>query len=231
MDKSVLEFFNCCRSNVSQQDIVDFAPQDPGYDNYVQVWTEILSSGEIPEVSSFDIAEVIGLTGFANPAEEVSAERFLKFRRFTSSLGVALINKGIASDVVRPPNYLARDLLVDTVDCDLEVHELLYKVFSATRNSLFNSKEEIEYPFFTFGEIVLGQRLNDYQSCAKDAAQLIDDEAFVRNEESYSYLVQSDEFLLGITNFDQFHKDWKELASALSNPVNDENLELIIQSI
>ena len=45
MNPSVDALFQYTRSRVTDQDIVDFSPSDPGYPNYVKLWTQIRRSG------------------------------------------------------------------------------------------------------------------------------------------------------------------------------------------
>ena len=76
MDSSVIGLFQYTQSRVTDQDIIDYCPGDPGYLNYVKLWTQIKHSGSIPQKTDFDLSEVIGLTGWATPEEEKDPERF-----------------------------------------------------------------------------------------------------------------------------------------------------------
>lgn len=231
MDSSVISLFQYTRSKVTPQDIIDFSPNDPGYDNYVKLWNEILRTGKIPQETEFDLSEVIGLTGWGDPEEEANPERFRIYRRFTSAVGVGLLNQGNDSESVRPANYLARDLLIDIEPDNRKYLNLLIEVFRNTRSQLMSTGFEEEYPFFTFGLMILHQLDDDYSSSDEVASLLIEDEAQVRNDESLKYLIDNEQFLLGLTNYDQLHDDWRKFASHLENPNKRENTQLVIDSI
>ena len=65
---AVATFFELLRERLTQADIRHESPGDPGHPDYVALWTKILTSGAIPKRSTFDLSEVIGLTGWGTPA-------------------------------------------------------------------------------------------------------------------------------------------------------------------
>jgi hypothetical protein len=231
MHPHVNALFEFTRSRVSERHIADFSPNDPGYHSYVRLWTRIRRSGAVPTKTEFDLSEVIGLTGWANPNEFSDPDRFREYRRFTSAVAIALIHLGNDTECVRPANYVARDLIVDCDSNELEHLQLVRSVFPITRDVLAATNCEVEYPFFTFGELILAQMANDHDDATRHAAELIADESAVRNNESLNWCLEDSRFLLGLTNYDQLHADWIRFATKLSNPRCDTNIQLVIDAI
>lgn len=228
MDTSIAALFQFTRSRVTDQDIIEFSPRDPGYPEYVKLWRRIRQTGDIPRRTTFDLSEVIGLTGWADPTEESNSDRFRHYRRFTSAVGIALLHYDNHSESVRPANYLARDLIIDLDPTDSEHLSLLREVFPVTRTRLVEAGDEPEFPFFTFGEMILAQIARDYGASDSAASRLVEDEATVRSDESLNYLVQDNRFLLGLTIYDQLHVDWLKLADELVNPNDHEDTNYVI---
>lgn len=228
MNPHVESLFELTRSIVSEQHIADFSPADPGYESYVRLWTRIFRSGEIPKQSEFDLSEVIGLTGWASPDDFDKPIQFRQYRRFTSAVAVALIEFGNDTESVRVGNYLARDLIIDTEVSDRKYFDLVRRVFPVVRETLAKTNYEEEYPYFTFGSLILAQMAGDYGESASFASKLIEDEATVRNNDSLNWGIEDSRFLFGLTNYDQLNADWLRFASQLSNPSNDANLQLVM---
>lgn len=231
MAPSVTALFEYVRSKVSDQDILDFPPNDPGRTDYIRLWTKIWDTGEIPRKSEFDLSEVIGLTGWADSEKVRDPKRFRNFRRFTSVVGIALLHYGNPSDEVRPANYLAHDLITDLDRSDKPCLALLRGAFLTTREVLLAGMQESEYPFFTFGSMILAQIAKDWRSSESYATQLIEDEAAVRKNGNLNYAVVNGHFLLGLTNFDRFHKDWITFAHELRNKTDHEATQLVMDAI
>ena len=95
------------------------------------------------------------------------------------------------------------------------------------------TNEEEDYPFFTFGSMILAQLDNDWNGSDNYASQLIEDENNVRKNELLNYFHANTDsrFLLGLTCYDQLHKDWIDFARKLSNPNKNENTQLVIDSM
>lgn len=230
MNEHVDALFQLTRQRITERHISDFSPADPGYESYVRLWTRILRSGAIPNQSEFDLSEVIGLTGWAAPTDFDEPDRFQQYRRFTSSVAVALINGGNDSECVRVANYLARDLIVDTDIGDREHFVAVRNVLPVVRDSLLETNFEEEYPFFTFGSLILAQMAGDFAQMPSLASQLIDDDAAVRTNDSLNWSIQDSRFLFGLTNYNQLNADWVALSSLLSNPTNDTNIQLVMNT-
>lgn len=233
IDESVCALFEFTRGEITGREIVDYSPGDPGYPDYVKLWSEIHRTGQIPQRTEFDLSEVIGLTAWLEPGGCREPVRFRRYRRFTSAVGVALLHSGNDSDEVRPANYLARDLIVD-LDRELDgggYLRLLRDVFPPTRDVLRASGWENQYPFWTFGMMLLAQMDGDWEAAHAAAAQLIEDESEVRRSEAVGYLVVDDRFLFGLSNYDQVHRDWYALAAGLRNPHGDGDTRLVIEAL
>jgi hypothetical protein len=231
MNPSVDALFQYTRSRVTDQDIVDFSPGDPGYPNYVKLWTQIRRSGSIPRQSDFDLSEVIGLTGWAEPEQESDPERFRCYRMFTSAVGVALIHYGNDSESVRVANYLARDLVIDLDSKSKQHLSLLRAVAESTRELLSTTNLDEGYPFFTFASMILAQKARDWSVAEVAATQFINDENAVRQDESLNWMVTDDRFLLGMCNYDQLHDNWITFAASLRNPNAHEDTQLVIDAL
>ncbi|WP_170266888.1 hypothetical protein [Brevifollis gellanilyticus] len=231
MHASVIRLFEYTRSRVTERDILDFSPGDPGYPDYVKMWTEIWRSGGIPQETEFDLSEVIGLTGWARPEAWGEPERFRRYRRFTSAVGVALLHQGNDSDSVRPANYLARDLVVDLDERCGEHLALLRAVAESTRTVLNATNVEVEFPYFTFAMMILAQRALDWSGSERAAAQLMEDEGAVRANTALNWLVCDDRFLLGLSVHGQLRGDWISLARGLRNPTRHEETQLVMEAM
>lgn len=70
-----------CATHIAPGDIERFAPSDPGYDNYVRVWSVILETGTVPAGRRyrFELTEVIGLTGWVDAGAEVDPTALRRF--------------------------------------------------------------------------------------------------------------------------------------------------------
>jgi len=226
MDPVIQEFFDDMLKPVTRQHLVDFCPGDPGYEDYLRAWGSIVETHKVPRKSGFELSETIGLTGWADAEDWDTPERFREFRRFTSSVALMLIHQGNDSEIVRPANYLACDLLRDARRSDMTFLTLLREVFSATRSYL-SSDRDPDFPFFRFGELILSDWLGDPKSKLVAASALLNDEQFARTTLGND----QPDFLLGLTVYDQFHDQWTEFARDISKPNSSDDLKLVIDSI
>ena len=231
MKEAIKEHFEYTRSKITKKEIEDFSPDDPGYGNYVKLWSKIWEDGAIPERAKFDLSEVIALTGWSDAEKEQDPERFRRYRRFTSSVGISLLHFGNDSDCVRPPNYIARDLLVDLDRSDHTYLEILKEVFRVTRESLRETGIESEYPYFTLGSMILAQVNDDFTESENLANQLIEDESSVRSDDKLNWKVDNETFLLGLSNYNQVENDWVRLVREIRNPSHHLETQLIIDEI
>lgn len=84
-----------CVSKVSPEDIKKFVLGDPGYHDYVRVWSEILSLERVPssEECSFEINEVIGACTDWYPESETPPQAFHRFRCLTRAVLLVLLSR------------------------------------------------------------------------------------------------------------------------------------------
>lgn len=230
--ESVEELFRLSRCEVTSDDILAFSPGDPGYNDYVREWTQILRSGIVPLKPNFDLTEVIAMTSWADPTSwSGDVQRFLAFRRFTSAVALTLIHRSNNCEAVRPPVYLARDLLVDLIDfypTGAKFLSTLRAVFRDTR-TLLRSTRDPEFPFITLGLLILAQLDHDWTSAEHAAEQLLADEQEARG--FLGALFWSPEFLFGLTVYDQLTKDWRRMIAGLQNPSHHEATAIIIDAL
>ena len=144
---------------------------------------------------------------------------------------MALLHAGNTSDCVGAANYLAHDLISDFDMADAEHLALLRTIFPSTRELLVTSNGENEYPFFTFGSLILAQMDADWKGAADEAKRLIDDDASVRANPALNNYVENERFLLGLTNYSQMHDKWLEFAARLTNPEGNMDIQLIIDAM
>lgn len=229
---SIVQLFQQSRCKVSRDDIVAFAPVDPGYDDYVRLWSEIQGTGSIPTELSFDLQEVIGMTGWGVAARwGDKVQRFLAFRRFTSAVAMMLVHRGHDVDSVRPANYLARDLVIDQFDFYGSIQK---RTFGTLREAiqdtrvLLRSVGDAQFPYFTLGAMILAQLEGDWTAAEQAASQLIADEQEARSFQLYS--IPTD-FLFGLTVYDQLNHDWRRMIAGLRNPNHHGDTAAIIEAL
>lgn len=226
---NVLSLFEYTRSRVSPEHIAEFSPNDPGYENYVRLWTDICRSGQIPDKNEVDIFEVIGLTSWRDPERCQSPERYREYRRFTTAVAVSLVHQGSDIELRRGTNYLARDLIVDTGLQQTEHFELVRKVLLETRDVAKNDGREPEYPFFTLAALILAQQAGEIEYSIELAEQLLKEDNSARQQMPWAAF--DDRFLFGLTNYDQFNEEWFEYARRLNNPTGNEALEFVVEGL
>jgi len=201
------ELFRYAASRAKETDILDFAPMDPGYDNYVAEWTRILRTRTLPAEMSFDVSETIRLTQLDHPEKMRNPTRFRRFRVLTNSVELALAVRGIV-DV-----FSSRTFLVNFID---DVREL-----GDTRlnGSLLQALDEFDAVIGQFGSddllfLLLGRILVRLlaQASMNDIPQLAN---HLITAESEVPKASSGEFLWGCTCFDQMHGVWKANVAAL----------------
>lgn len=133
---------------------------------------------------------------------------------------------------MRPPNYLARDLLIDLEETDTELRRALQPVFADAREFFFSKSQEHEdYPFFSFGSLLLAQRDGEWTLAEDLAHQLIEDESAVRRLPALKSRLHDPRFLLGLTRYDQLHDDWLTLARPFQNPTDADPTQRVIDAL
>lgn len=228
MNAVVEALFQDARSKVTDQDIRDFSPSDPGYGDYVKLWTRIRLTGVVPRETEFDLSEVINLVGgFGKHWEYEQDPGYRRFRRFTSSVGIVLVHFGNDSESIRPTNYQARDLLIELDRSSKQQVSILREVVAATREVLLADGDN-EYPFYTFSAMILAQIARDWRAAETAATQLINDENTARKNDPF---IKDDRFLLGLSVFNHLHNEWIAFAQGLKNANKHEDTQLVIEAM
>lgn len=228
MHSSVEDLFQFARERVTEQDIIDFSPSDPGYPDYVKRWKTIKTTGVFPTDFRFEITEVIALTGgYDSSGDREQLEGFRRFRRLTTSVALALLHKEVEVGFFRASHYIARDLIID-LDRRCPSHLPLLRAVAASTRDVIESSGNDGYPFFTSAKMILDQLAEDWNEADATATKLIADERAVR--EKFAYIVQDDRFLLGLSRFDQLDGDWLEFSKNLKNPMNLKDTEFVIEA-
>lgn len=232
MNTAVETLFSLLRRKVTLADIREFSPCDPGYEDYVLVWSKVLETGELPDHSDFDLSEVIRLRGYSNPTHESYAHRFCVYRLFVMTVACHLL-RTTETDILHPASYIAIKLIRDAKEvADGTITGLLGDVLSETGDMLkgLDWLEE-EYPFFYAAEMVWAQRVCDYTRADAVARKLLAEEQRVRqHEENYSGSPDY-RFLFGLTIFNQLEEEWELAFRELVNPNECEDTQLVIDAL
>lgn len=224
MSKGCATLFVYSMSHVTADDIVTFAPADPGYVDYVSAFMEILSTHRLPVEVNFEIRETIGLTRWVNADDLRDAERFRRFRVFTNSVALSLGAKGIADDGLLPPNYTVASLLADAFRLDdRTLLQLMLPSFDEFHSELVNRQSE-EAPFLLLASLLIRTQ---FDASGEELNGLVD--RLMREESEYRKW-KSNAFLLGNTVFNQLHGTWKTLVDERL-PSTTPQLELIRDAI
>ena len=167
LDPAVNDLVHYTRSRVSDEDIRRCSPGDPGWPNYVKLWTGIRQTGIIPRETNFDFREVIAMTSLANAEQARDPARFRGFRRFTSAVALALLHYG--NDMWGIGSFLdtgdlAHDLLIDLDPRSKKHLPLLRSATESTRELLRTTYPDAGYPFFTFAAMILAQKAGDWNA-------------------------------------------------------------------
>lgn len=223
----VQALFDFTRSQITEQHIRKHSPTDPGYANYVRVWTEIMRSGVPPTRADFDLTETIGLTSWWSNAPAERSPSFLEYYRFTSAVALSLVHSGNDCEEVRPGNFLAYDLVSQCRIPGDPFFRLVREVLPVTRHHLSETDFDTDFPFFTLGSMVLAHMVDDHAEVARLAPQLIEDESRVRRELPAG---MGPRFLLDTTGYQLRNNQWLALAQGLTNPRGDADLQLLIET-
>ncbi|RCS54618.1 hypothetical protein DTL42_05650 [Bremerella cremea] len=231
MKLQIKALFEYVRNQITEQHIQDYSPSDPGYHDYVRVWTKLLQSGQIPQQTDFELTEVINLTGWGNPVDYDDPEAFRAYRRFTTCVAWGLISHGQTAEYIRPMNYLAYDLVTDCLPTNHQYFSLVRDLLPSLRDYLNNSQDEVEYPFLTLAALILADRAGDHNEVTRLAIELIEEEANIRHDERFRYGVRHDsQFLFGRTVYEQRQEGWIFWTKGVSNPSKDINVQLILEA-
>lgn len=204
--------------------IENYAPNDPGCYKHVHQLEKIRQSRTLPSECCFDVS----FDWYSRVAHQRDAKRYLNYRIWLMSVGVHLNGLLQDSEVPWPTNYIAlcmlndiRDLGDDQLDAWLgDLADDVSETFS--RWSYVDS----ESLFWIAAEMVWAHRRDDHQRTATVAVKLIEHESRVNLERS-----DRAKFLFGSTVYDHFHREWKDTLREITNPTQDEDLHLVLETL
>ncbi len=197
---------------VTPADVAAYAPQDPGYENYVRAWEQILERRRAPERDEFDISETIGLTRWAAAAREVDPARFRRFRVLTTAVAVVMLVGGRDDHGVYVPNYSVVRLIDDGFELGDDVLWGMFgEVFEQVREACVREYPE-ETGFATLGIMLVGAKAGMSDSEMEALAGRLMEE-----EQGCEWRV-TQSFLFGCTHYDQLQGVWKGYAQKLLRP-------------
>ena len=228
MHPSITNLFEYTRNRITEQDIIDFSPDDLGYNDHVRVWTDFWKTGQFPHDAPFEITETIALTNEYDPVSSDLSDRYQHYRRFTHAVGIMTIHEepGWGLDY----SSLCYKLLKDA-DRSSQLHiQLLRTTLPPTRELLIDEQESC-VPLFTLASMLLAQYDSDFQSADLDATQLIDDGS--KTDETYIRVHKwsGNRFLFGVALSKIDLKRWTQLAATLNNPNNHEDTQFVIDTL
>lgn len=201
------------RARVTQEDVAQCAPNDPGYPEYVAAMVAILLRGESALHRGFAVTETIALTRWHDATAMADPARFRWFRVLTGAAEVLL-------DDSDAPHYRLARLLEDSFALrdggDREAPlDLLSTVAKEVSAHPYRSPEE--QPFCVLAELLLaGVDGLDHAAIEALCADL--DAGVERGwESSGAFLgraLRGERSLWRLTHFDQLHPVWRDLVAA-----------------
>lgn len=228
MLRNLQDIFELTCDRVTSDDIRRYSPDDPGYPEHVKKCEAIRESRELPTKTCVDISDSVAFNGFSRVADMDDPTRFLNYRIWLMTIGIHLCGIKEDSSVIWPSNYIALCLLNDLRDLgDGDMNDLFGDLASDVADSFLRWEcVEPESLFWITAEMVWAHRRDDHQRTATTAAKLIEHESQVD-------LGLSDraKFLFGSTVYDQFHREWKDTLREITNPAQDEDLHLVLETL
>lgn len=157
MNQGSRDLLDYALRQVTQQDIWDHCPSDPGYPGYVEAFTKILTSGVVPPDFNFDISETICLGYYSDASLVSNPTRFRRFRTLTNSVGIAISASETGPDELVPVNYLTISILDDALALhDVPLLELLPPALAEVHRRVIEAAWCLEEaPFLLLAQIML----------------------------------------------------------------------------
>ncbi|QOV89343.1 hypothetical protein [Humisphaera borealis] len=209
------ELFNYATDLVTQDDVAAFAPNDPGYPNYVREWLEIRDSRSIPLRTNFEITETVGLTRWVDADAGPDSDRFRRFRVFTNAVALGMSVSGRAHDDDFPPNYTLISLMDDAAALqDAALWRLLLPAFEEAY-AAWTQQRSREALFGLLALLLVHAHLGTTNDVLAHLA-----ERLIEMESGCPARVP-EVFLFGCTCYDQLNDHWKRHIHALSKSVSD----------
>ncbi len=203
-------------NEVHVTDIYEYCPNEPGHPAYVRILTNVKESQRIPLEDCWFLTDAYCWVDF-EPTNEVERERVRRYRFFINVVALLLFVGRKWPLILIPRNYVASHLLTDSVRFERPQLKILLECFGDCANAL-KADMEVEFLYFIFGEIVLLQRLGEYEAADAKAEQLMAEEEAAIMSPSQQSNFQDGRFLVGISKFTNHRSEWKRFVNELENP-------------
>ncbi|HEY1123633.1 MAG TPA: hypothetical protein VGE67_18595 [Haloferula sp.] len=237
-DKSLSDFFEFHRARVTDGDIRDMVPNDPGYGGYVRFLKEIRKTSLLPNAPHGDLWEVVCAPpiGPKKPLPSPEAEQFqasmVRYRNFVFSIALGSVDTGADNDWIwlHPISWL----LEDADRRDRSYLRLLRSALDATGEKLADSHYSRDAPpFFTLGVLILSSWLKDSAGASAAAKRIIREDGDFRTDQKAKWGQATPGFLWDIQKI--VSKDrlaaLKRMATEIQNPANDFDVECVLRSL
>ncbi len=186
MGKAIDNLIDAARAHVTVEDIENFVMNDPGYPDYVRVWSQILKTGFIPTknklrglmfVDAFALSENINMF---NHFRRCSNVRFRNYQVLTSSVGLLMTSLGYPEDDISPSRCVSNLLFNAKRLRRRQILKWLEPAFIELHRGLVQH-ESRHAPFALLGRLLLAYMgYGSREQIAQLARQVIDDEADLR---------------------------------------------------
>jgi hypothetical protein len=193
------DLFQCARASVSEADIREHSPGDPGYGDYIHAWTAVLRSEVIPPPGTFAFDEPIALSRVDFPR---LGEGYRRYRVLVWSVALAWI-PGDATDDFAPNEVVA--ILLDNAFAleDLALVTLLRPALEVVHDAMATRGHE-ELAFVSLALAILADDIAEGERLAE---RVLDEEQASRDRGN----THDRAFLWGLTYFDGQRRLWERL--------------------
>jgi hypothetical protein len=234
-DKSLSDFFEFHRARVTDEDIRDMVPSDPGFPGYIRFLKEVRDTGLLPDLHSPDLWEVvcappIGLKATIPaplvPRYQASMSRY---RNFVGSIALGSI------DTIGPHGEWSWYNPVCWLMEDADRHDraclrFLRAALKVAGEKLAHTEtlSEADPLFFTLGVFFANCWLKDHPAMSAAARRLIKEEGEFRAQ----WCRGGTGFLWDLQRISKDRLErLKKLASELENPRNDFDVECVLRAL
>lgn len=229
MEPFVASYFQWARSQVSEDEILDFTPSTQGYWPTVQRILEIFRLAEVKPGNNVYLIEAI--MAAIDPSLPTGPSQ-RAYRRFLTASGLMLLFQQGFTDFSPVLADFALELLQDSASSG--PLELLQGILATTRQRLLPQRmdpmfQDGDFVFFGFAQLIVAQRHSDFEAAARFAARLIEDESLARigrSESGHDFL-----FGLGCCHDNARKVAWKAVAAELTNPKENGEIALVIDAL
>ena len=229
MEPFVASYFQWARSQVSEDEILDFTPRTQGYWPTVQRILEIFRLAEVkPANDVFLIEAIMAVIDPSLPTEPGHRA----YRRLLTASGLMLLFQHGFTDFSPVLADFALELLQDSASSG--PLELFQGILAATRERLLPQRmdpmfQDGDFVFFGFAQLIVAQRHSDFAAAARFAARLIEDESLAR----IACSVSGHDFLLGLAccHGNARKVAWKAVAAELTNPEENGEIALVTDAL